>query len=550
MSSTVAPSRQTPLGEAAVAATIAATLAIVLVRYGPPGSDMAAHAYQRTVYLHHGFALWNNLWYSGRYSFVTYSVLYYPLAGLVGIHVLAVATVAVSAVAFCALVWRQWGDETRWASRAFALVWAAVVLSGAFPFMLGVVFALLALCALQVHANWRFATFVALSAAASPVAFLLLSVVVAGWGLARKHSSGVVTSGVVIGGAALVEVGLWRMFPTGGRYPFSGKEFLAATVFCSIGWLATRHIDRMRALGLVFAVYFAACLVALVVPSGLGENVCRLRYVAIPVAVLALSLRRWRPVWLAAPALMLACAWNTTPLIASYIDGRHDPSSSARYWQPAIVYLHAHLDPSFRVEAVDTVDHWEAVYLPEAGIPLVRGWFRQDDFPENALLYRGPRARQYLSWLRRLGVQYVVLTGAPPDYSARREAELLAGGASGLRPVYRSRTTTVYAVPKPRAIVSGPGHPRIVALAETYVRIRLTRPGRFRIAVRYSPYWKASHDCVGRRPDGMTELVSRRAGMVSLHFDVTIEQALAVLRGAPAPKCAPASTAGSTARPR
>ena len=109
MSSTVAPSRQTPLGEAAVAATIAATLAIVLVRYGPPGSDMAAHAYQRTVFLHHGFALWNNLWYSGRYSFVTYSLVYYPLAALVGIRVLAVATIAIAALAFSALVWREWG---------------------------------------------------------------------------------------------------------------------------------------------------------------------------------------------------------------------------------------------------------------------------------------------------------------------------------------------------------------------------------------------------------------------------------------------------------
>jgi len=538
LSTTVAPNKGAPLGEAAVAAMSAAMLALLLVRYGPPGTDMAAHVYQRTVFLQHGFALWNNLWYSGRYSFVTYSLAYYPLAGLVGIRILAVATVAIATIAFSALVWRQWGDDARWAPRTFALAWAAVVLSGAFPFMLGVAFALLALCALQAHARWPFAALVALTAAASPVAFLLLGVVVAGCGLARARWRGLASPAAVVGLAASVELVLWRMFPSGGRYPFSAEEFLAATAFCALGWLMTWRVERLRILRLVFPVYFAACLSALVVPSGLGENICRLRYLAIPVAVLALSLRRWKPVWLAAPALALAVAWNTTPLIASYVDARRDPSASAAYWQPAIGFLHAHLAPSYRVEAVDTAGHWDAVYLPEAGIPLVRGWFRQDDFPQNTLLYRRPTARQYRRWLRGLGVRYVVLTGAPPDYSARSEAALLAGGDSGLRVAYRGSTTTVFAVPNPRAIATGPGHPRIVAMTETHVRVRLTRPGRFRLAVRYSPYWKAAGACVEQRPDGMTELISQRAGTVSLGFDVTIRRAIAALGGASAQTCA------------
>ena len=132
------------------------------------------------MFVEHGFSLWNNLWYSGRYSFVTYSLVYYPLAALVGIRVLAVATIAVGAVAFSAVVWRQWGPEARWAGRVFAPVLAACVLSGAFPFMLGVSFALLALCALQSSARAQFAGLVGLTAAASPVAFVLLVVVLAG----------------------------------------------------------------------------------------------------------------------------------------------------------------------------------------------------------------------------------------------------------------------------------------------------------------------------------------------------------------------------------
>ena len=63
--------------EAALSAFAAASVAALLAWYGPPGSDFAAHAYQRAVFLQHGFSLWSNFWYAGRYSFVTYSLLYY-----------------------------------------------------------------------------------------------------------------------------------------------------------------------------------------------------------------------------------------------------------------------------------------------------------------------------------------------------------------------------------------------------------------------------------------------------------------------------------------
>src|SRR6187549_1757259 len=63
-----------------VPAAAAGLLAALLVWLGPPGTDLAAHVYQRTLFIEHGFVLWNNFWYAGRYSFVNYSVLYYPLA--------------------------------------------------------------------------------------------------------------------------------------------------------------------------------------------------------------------------------------------------------------------------------------------------------------------------------------------------------------------------------------------------------------------------------------------------------------------------------------
>ena len=109
-------------GELILPAAAAGFLAGVLVWLGPPGSDLAAHVYQRALYLDHGFVLWNNFWYAGRYSFVTYSVLYYPLAALIGIKLLAVLTVASSVIAFAAVVRREWGENSTWSIRAFALV--------------------------------------------------------------------------------------------------------------------------------------------------------------------------------------------------------------------------------------------------------------------------------------------------------------------------------------------------------------------------------------------------------------------------------------------
>src|SRR5438067_10179921 len=174
------------LREALLSAAAAASIAALLAWLGPPGTDLAAHAYQRWLFLQHGFTLWNNFWYAGRYSFVTYSLLYYPLAALLGIRLLAVATVALAALAFAVVMGREWGATARWSSRTFAVVWGGIVLSAAFPFALGVALALLALWALQADKRWRFAAFATLTLAASPVAFLLLGVALIGIALGRR----------------------------------------------------------------------------------------------------------------------------------------------------------------------------------------------------------------------------------------------------------------------------------------------------------------------------------------------------------------------------
>ena len=475
--------------EAVVSAFAAASVAALLAWYGPPGSDFAAHAYQRAVFLQHGFSLWNNFWYAGRYSFVTYSLLYYPLAGLLGIRLLAVATIATAALAFAVVLGREWGPTARWSSRTFAVVWAGVVLSAAFPFALGIALALLALWALQARRLWHFALLCALTLAASPLAFLLLALLLGGIALGRRVAAGPPAASGPGGRGDRGDRGraLAALSRAAGAIPFSFAELAAALTFCLIGAGVTWRVERARILRAIFVVYLAACVAAYLVPSAVGENIARLRFAAIPVAVLALSLREWRPRFVAAISLALAIAWNVTPLAASYAKGSADPASAAAYWAPAVRFLQQNLTPSYRVEVVDTTGHWGAVYLPKAGIPLARGWFRQDDFPENQLLYStlGPRA--YTRWLRSLGVRYVVLTSAPVDYSARGEDAVVRGGHAPLRPVFATSELTVFELEGARPIVTGPGTAQVLRLTQSHVVLRLERPGAYRVAIRYSP---------------------------------------------------------------
>ena len=524
--------------EALLTAGAGAVVAAALAWFAPPGADLAAHMYQRTLFLEHGFSLWNNFWYAGRYSFISYSPLYYPLAALVGIRVLAVATVAVTSLAFAVLAAREWGPAARWSSRTFAVVWAGIVLTAAFPFALGIALALLALWALQADRRWRFAGLVVLTVTASPVAFLLLTVVLGAIALERGAWRRIAAPAAVVVGIGLSQLLLWRLFPAGGRYPFSAAEAAAAITFCLIGLVLTWNVESARLLRFVFLLYLIAIVAVFVVPSSVGENIARLRYLAIPITVLALSLRAWRPRPVALLVLGLAVSWNTTPLAANLAHGARDPASDEAHWRPVIAFLHAHLTPSYRVEAVDTVGHWPAVYLARADIPLSRGWFRQGDFPQNRILYGDLRRATYLSWLRRLGVRYVVVSDGPVDYSARAEKRLIDSGRSGFTAVFRTPALVVYEVPHARRIVSGPGGARVLSLRNSRMVLRVDRPGRYRVAVRYSPYWRPSIGCVERTRDGMIRLAVPRAGAVRLRFDVDAESALSVLAGGPSRACA------------
>jgi hypothetical protein len=524
--------RRLVVREATISTAVAAILATFLLWAMPPGIDWAAHAYQRTFLLQHGFELWNNFWYAGRYSFVTYSLIYYPLAALLGIKVLALASITSAAAAFSIVAFREWGPVARISTRSFAVLWVGIIGSAAFPFALAVSFALLAIWALQQRRRGRFAVGAVLTLAASPLGFVLLTVVVAGVALSRRSLRNVRVQIAVLVGCAAGEFLLYRLFGDGGRFPFATLQLLPGLIFCGLGLLTTRNVVAAKPLRGLFWIYLLALLVVYVVPTSIGSNIERIRYLALPLALLAVALRHWRPLWLVVPVVVLAAVWNVTPIESSFARASNDPEASRTYWQPAIRYLRTHLSPSWRVEVVDTAEHWPAAYLPDAGIPIVRGWYRQSDFPQNELLYdRSLAAAPYEAWLRRLGVRYVVLTDAPVDYSARAEAKLIRSGRTSLLPVFRSTHLTVYELPDASPLVVGRAPATVLWMWPSRIVAVVGAPGEYVVKVRWAPYWRASSGCVSKTKDGLIRLHARSAGLVQLKFTVDVHRGLQTLAG-------------------
>ena len=273
LSDLVSPVRR----EALLLGALAGTLASLLAWLGPPGGDLAAHDYLRSLFLSHGFTVWDNFWYAGRYSFIAYSVLYYPLAAVLGIKLLTAVTVAISVLAFAVVVRREWGSTARWSTWAFSGVSVGTVLIGALPFVLGAALGLFAVWTLQVRRNMLFALLALLTLAASPLAFLLLALVVVALALACRPGFGRgVAPWVALLGVGSVGALVWRLFPAGGVYPFSTAEFAAACAFFGLGAALTWRVSGARPLCSIFLVFLTACFVTFVVPSSLGENVTRL----------------------------------------------------------------------------------------------------------------------------------------------------------------------------------------------------------------------------------------------------------------------------------
>jgi hypothetical protein len=131
------------------AVALSSALALLMLLWSPPVGDLAAQVFRTELFQRAGLAIWNGSWYGGHYT-LTYSVLFPPLAALLGPQVVGMLAVVSSSYLFDRLVRDRWGTEARWATLWFAAGVVTLLADGQLTFALGVAFGLAALRCLQL----------------------------------------------------------------------------------------------------------------------------------------------------------------------------------------------------------------------------------------------------------------------------------------------------------------------------------------------------------------------------------------------------------------
>ena len=249
------------------------------------------------------------------------------------------------------------------------------------------------------------------------------------------------------------EVAIYQAFPGGGPFPYPAADLIGITAFALCGLLLARGSQLTRPLGGLFLAYLAIAWWAKLFPSPLGGNATRvLDYLAAPLLALVIAVRGPQARALGVLALTVAIAWQAAPFVQNVAASFGEQAQSASYWQPVISFLHQpgrHDPANFRVEVVSTARHYESYYLTRGeGEAIPRGWYRQNDFPTNGVLYdRTLSAGAYQRWLRLMGVRYVFL----PVNAAARSLREGRGRAAAQRAQRAARGRDLEELPRLRA---------------------------------------------------------------------------------------------------
>lgn len=485
------------------------------------GTDAAAQEFRTWLWVRHGPVLWQNLWYGG-HSVVGYSVLFPPLAAVLGTRVAgAVATVWAAAAGGAAFVTfgRSFGGSFGGARAAtaataagywFAFACVGMFIQGQYPFALGVALAITALLAAGRDRPVSAGALALAASAASPLAGAFLLLFASAWwaqaGLRRVAPLGCAVAGVALG--------WWA--GGGGWFPFPGVSLLSVLIACGGGlllvwWEGTAV--RAALLG------YAACAVVLfALPNAVGGNAARLGALAGgPLAVHLLGRRgRWRTVLVVALPLAV---WTGWPVGSALAAGVGDPSGGAAYYAGLQQFLSTQDPARGRLEIPPLRRHWES-YFVATRFPLARGWERQIDLGDDAVLYRpGLTGDELHAWTLDAGVRLIALPDAPLDPWAVREAALLAAGQPWLVPVWHDAHWQVWEVADAVGLVTGPA--RVVRLGVDSVDLDMTAAGQALVRLRWGPFWRvtAGSACLAEGGNGWLVVGATAPGPVTVSAD-------------------------------
>lgn len=525
------------------AVALSFALALAMLIWSPPVGDLAAQVFRTELFHEAGLAIWNGSWYGGHYT-LTYSVLFPPLAALLGPQVVGLLAVVSSSYLFDRLVRDRWGAEARWATLWFAAGVVTLLADGQLTFALGVAFGLATLRCLQTGRGPLAIAAAAACPLASPVAGAFLAGVLLAGALERGRPANRLA--IAAGALSLTLVLAPNLaFPEAGHFPFVFSSYVAIPLWCAGALILTQGArEEERQLRRVLVAYVLASTLIWLTPNAMGGNAVRLGALfGGPVLAAVLLSRRPRPTvptWFYAPLLVLAIVasfyWQLTASVTQIARSVGDPSTAKTYFHPAARWLRDHGGEGMRVEVPPTANHWESAYLATK-FELARGWLRQLDTTRDDLFYDEKKltVASYGAWLRSNAISYVALPDAPLDYSSVAERRIVLGEPFYLDLRFRSEHWRIYAVRDPKPLVAplGGAAATVKWFGRQGFALDVTRPGEFLVRVSFTPYWSIARGsgCILHRGDWTVARASR-PGVFRVAADFSVGRAWNAVTGA------------------
>ncbi len=518
------------------AVALSAVLAAAMLAWNPQVGDLAAQVFRTELFQRAGLAIWNGSWYAGHYL-LTYSVIFPPLAAVLGPQLVGAVAVVVSSYFFERLVRSRWGVAARWATLWFAAGVVTLLADGQLTFALGVAFGLATLRFLQMGRSKSALAAAAACALASPVAAVFLAGVLLAGSLEQGRPVNRIA--VWVSGMTLALIVLPNLaFPEPSQFPFAFSSYVAIPLWCGGALFVTRGLAREeRQLRWVLAGYVLASTLLWLAPNPVGGNAVRLGALfGGPVLAAVLLARRPRvSAWAVAAVIAGGLYWQVTASVSQIARSVGDPSTAPAYFHPVARWLRDHGAQGTRIEVPPTADHWEAAYLaPE--FDLARGWLRQLDTTRNDIFYNegALTSRSYGEWLRRNAVSYVALPDAPLDYSSLVERRLILSNLPYLVPRWHSTNWRIYAVrnPDPMVAALGSSGARTLWVGRQSFGLDVTRPGEFLVRVSFTPYWSIERGagCIVRRGE-WTQVRAAHSGVMRVSASFSLTSAVNAMTG-------------------
>jgi hypothetical protein len=508
-------------------------LAIAWLIVAPNSPDLAAQDYRSYLFAHFGMLVWDDNWYGGHHI-PGYSLLYPPLAWLIGIRLAGALAVVASAALFGQIAKAVFGPNTRLASIWFAVAVAGDLWIGRLTFALGVTFALAAILTV-LRGRGRpsialAALLAAMSAASSPVAGALLALAALTDALANRRLRYAL---ILIIPVLVVILPLQALFPEGGFEPYGLESFLPSTAVALVFiWALPSREHLLRLGGWLFVLVNVLSLL----PTPMGSNVVRYAVLlAGPLLLCAIargggfSVAGKRPFWALGAVLIGIAFWVLWGPIVQSSEVLGDPSTQAAYYRPLRQFLATHAKGPIRIEVPFTRSHWEAALLAPH-VALARGWERQLDKRYNEAIEADPLAPSvYRRWLDENAVSYVALPDVPLDGSSVGEAALIRHGAPFLQHVFTSAHWQVYRVLGATPLLQGPG--RLTTLGHQGFTLDASAPGNFLVRVHYTPYWSTvvGQARITEASGNWTQITVSRPGVVRVQAQFSLDAALEAL---------------------